>query len=692
MIKRVLYLFIFLLLASLARGQGKQVELSIDTTDLSDLSLEELAKMKSRYGATEMETAISQAIEAASRHPLPLRKSPSIVSVITSEEIEKSGAKELMDILQLVPGLEFNVDVDGVVALSFRGMWANEGNISLQIDGMEVNEIGYASLQFGNHYAISQIKKIEIIRGPGSAIYGGCAEYAVINIITKGGADLKGMQAHVIAGQTATDYARQQLSLAVGNKTNDFAYSASGILGRGQRSHEAYTDVYGNSYNMTGNADMTSAYFNLAASYKGLSARIVYDNYQTTNRDGEIGIMSRAYPVGFLTCLAEVKYEKQWSKQLQLMAKVQQKYSEPWSFRGQPEPVDSSYYNYRLRANTYRGNVSVLWDPVQWLNLNGGVEVYNDRGRRADNTLFRTDSVAQVSYMNYAPYTQLLIKTYFANITVGARYDISSAFGSAFNPRLGITKKLGIFNFKLLYASSFRAPAIESIQAGVDGMKLKPEQSNTLEFETSIKMRKNMYLSVNIFDINTTNAIRYFVKPDTAIIGYADGYRNSSQMIGSQGMELEYQYKTTRGSVHASYSFYTVANKGVDHANIVPGQRSATLGTAQHKFAVQGCVQLSSKVFLSPSVNFLGNRYGYSQVDALGNGVLATYKPQVVLNLYMGTANLLKNMDIGVGIANVTNERILYPQAYNSLHAPLPGMGREYYVRLNYKLPFKPKQ
>src|SRR5690606_6202510 len=132
----------------------------------------------SRYAATEMEHAISQAIEAASRKPLPLRKSPSIISVITAEEIEKSGATDLMGIFRMIPGVEFNVDVEGVVAISFRGLWANEGNISLKIEEQEINEIAYASLQFGNHHNVRDIKKVEIIRGPGSAIYGGCAEYA----------------------------------------------------------------------------------------------------------------------------------------------------------------------------------------------------------------------------------------------------------------------------------------------------------------------------------------------------------------------------------------------------------------------------------------------------------------------------------------------------------------------------------
>lgn len=688
MLKKVLSLITMVLLAGICRAQQDTTALP-DSADLSNMSIEELSKMRSKYAATDMEKVISQAIEAASRKPLSLRKSPSIVSVITEEEIIKSGAKDLMDLLQLIPGMEFNTDVEGIVALSFRGLWANEGNISLQIDGQEVNEIAYASLQFGNHYQVSQIKRIEVIRGPGSAIYGGCAEYAVINIITRKGDDLKGINASAIAGQTAEKYARQKLSLSIGNHKGDLTYSISGLTSRGILSNRTYTDVYGSSYGMPDYSANSNNYLNMSLAYKALSVQFIYDDYKTENRDNSIAIMSRAYPLNFLSCMSQVKYTGKISRKSQFTLKFDHRYSEPWSFRGQPDPVDSEYTHYLLRANTFKGNASILWDPVYWLNVNYGIEAYTDRGRLMDGDVFRTDNTDRVMYFNYAPFTQALFKTNFANITIGARYDVSTAFGSAFNPRLGITKRIGMFNFKMLYARSFRAPAIESIQYGMDNMKLKPEQSETVEFEASAKLGKNMYLSANIYDISTTNAIRYFVKTDSVVIGYPDGYRNSDRIIGSQGFELEYKYKSGWGFINVAYSYYTVKNKNVDEESRVQDQPNVTLGTANNKLTLLGSANVGKKAYLSVSVNYLGTRYGYSTVDSLGNGILTAYMPQTTINLYAGSDKLVKNMSLGLGIANVTDEHIIYPQAYNSLHAPLPGMGREVYVKINYRIPFK---
>ncbi len=684
----ILFIIISIFLATLTYGQEKPADNITDTSDLSNLSIEELSKMKSRYAATDMEKTINLAIEAASRKPLTMRKSPSIITVITEEEIERSGARDLMQVLSLIPGMEFNVDVEGVIGLSFRGLWANEGKISLQINGMEVNEIAYASLQFGSHYQVSQIKKIEIIRGPGSAIYGGCAEYAVINIITQKGEDMRGVAVNASLGNAGATYSRQDIGLSAGNKINELSYSFSGMLARAQRSNGTYTDVYNNSYQMPGNADLKANYFNVALNYKELSVQFIYDNYQTSTRDNILGIMSKPYPLDFLSCMTQIKYNKQLNKKLQLLLKLDHKYSEPWAFAGQAEHIDSDYLAYGMKANTYKANVAILWDPLYWMNINCGIDAYNDRGHRTMDEVFRTDSTNTVSYMNYAPFTQVLMKTPYANITVGARYDISTAFGSAFNPRLGVTKKAGIFNFKLLYASSFRAPAIESIQYGVDNMKLKPERSVTLEFEASAKLRKDMYFSVNFFDVTTTDAIRYFVKTDSVITGFRDGYRNSDRKIGSQGFELEYRYKSSWGFINLAYSFYTIRNKDVDDANSVPGHRSMTLGTAQNKLALMSSINIGRKMYISPSVNFLDRRFGYSCVDSNDNGILAAYKPQLVLNVYIGSNSLVKNCSFGIGITNITDEHIIYPQAYNSLHAPLPGMGRDFFLKVNYKLPF----
>src|SRR6185436_9636381 len=172
----ICFLAVLLFLNGRVYCQEKQT--SPDSVSFYEMSLEQLMNIE---------------ISVASRKALTPRESPGIVTLITEDEITNSGAQDLMDILRLVPGFDFGSDVEGVVGLGIRGNWAHEGKMLLLIDGQQMNEALYSTIQLGNHYPVQQIRKIEIIRGPGSAMYGGNAEYAVINIITKNDKEFTGV-------------------------------------------------------------------------------------------------------------------------------------------------------------------------------------------------------------------------------------------------------------------------------------------------------------------------------------------------------------------------------------------------------------------------------------------------------------------------------------------------------------------
>ena len=186
------------------------------------MTIEQLLNLKAHGVPSELEKLINSLISVASKKPMNTRESPSIVSLITDEEIKKSGARDLIDVLRLVPGMDFGVDVEGVVGVGIRGNWAHEGKVLVLLDGQEMNEVLFACNMFGNHYPVDQIKKVEIIRGPGSAIYGGFAEYGVINIITKQADDINGVSVSGIYGQMEKDYGHRNLNLSIGKKIKDF--------------------------------------------------------------------------------------------------------------------------------------------------------------------------------------------------------------------------------------------------------------------------------------------------------------------------------------------------------------------------------------------------------------------------------------------------------------------------------------
>ncbi len=170
--------------------------------DVSDLSLESL-----------LDTPVEVTKDARSS-----REAASVLLVVTREEVLASGARDLLEVLQLVPGFSFHQDVEGVVGVGFRGLWGHEGKVLLMLDGQEINELLYTTTQFGHHVLVSQIERVEIIRGPGSALYGGSAELAVVNVITRSGKDLQGGAISGRYAQGETGFHDWSLGASVGGK------------------------------------------------------------------------------------------------------------------------------------------------------------------------------------------------------------------------------------------------------------------------------------------------------------------------------------------------------------------------------------------------------------------------------------------------------------------------------------------
>lgn len=143
-------------------------------------------------------------ITTASRRAESMEESPVAVTVITEEMIRVSGAETLRDLLCLyvptmtrVEGMESNICFRGVVGNS-------QEDILIMVDGHRLNSgtTNAESPDFRN--SLHKIKQIEVLRGPASSLYGNVALMAVVNIITKRGADVGGAEMNVRAGSYST--------------------------------------------------------------------------------------------------------------------------------------------------------------------------------------------------------------------------------------------------------------------------------------------------------------------------------------------------------------------------------------------------------------------------------------------------------------------------------------------------------
>jgi len=134
-------------------------------------------------------------VTIATRHETKISKAPGIVTIITAEEIMHLGYRTFVEVLRTIPGFEILKSGDtGVVVPAVRGI-TSSNKVRLMLNGHFVNS-PFTGSAFGrfDDFPVENIKKIEIIRGPGSAMYGENAFTAVINIITKDAKDIDGVK------------------------------------------------------------------------------------------------------------------------------------------------------------------------------------------------------------------------------------------------------------------------------------------------------------------------------------------------------------------------------------------------------------------------------------------------------------------------------------------------------------------
>lgn len=173
----------------------------------------------------DLEFLKEETVSIASHYEQPISEAPGNVYVITEEDIRHSGAIDLPTILRRIPGMEvmqttaadFNVSIRGDNQLLANKLLVLIDGRSIYLDAQGV--VFWKSIPV----TIPEIKRIEVIKGPASAIYGFNAFDGVINIITKSPQDLDGMTAQVAGGEFDTLMA----SAIYAEKYENFGYRLS---------------------------------------------------------------------------------------------------------------------------------------------------------------------------------------------------------------------------------------------------------------------------------------------------------------------------------------------------------------------------------------------------------------------------------------------------------------------------------
>ena len=185
-----------------------------------------------KAGMTPTITTASSQAESLAEVPVP-------TTLITAEMIQTSGARNLQEVLAAyVPGMNL-IDCNDDVNIAMRGIYSNtQEKILIMLNGHRLNS--YATNTAAPDFSISleKVKQIEVLRGPASSLYGGVALTGVVNIITKQGAEVDGLQAKVSGG----NYGQVKVDAIFGKRYFDIDLL---VWGSGYRnSGERYGDEF----------------------------------------------------------------------------------------------------------------------------------------------------------------------------------------------------------------------------------------------------------------------------------------------------------------------------------------------------------------------------------------------------------------------------------------------------------------
>ena len=168
---------------------------AIADDDFLDMSLEELVSLE---------------VTSVSRKSQSIMSSAAAVYAITQEDIRRSGARTIPDLLRMVPGLQvakINSNIWSVSSRGFNGVFSNTNKLLVLIDGRSIYSPLYSGITWEtNDVMLADIERIEVIRGPGAAPWGSNAFNGVINIITRPAAATQGTYVEAGAGSYAQEF------------------------------------------------------------------------------------------------------------------------------------------------------------------------------------------------------------------------------------------------------------------------------------------------------------------------------------------------------------------------------------------------------------------------------------------------------------------------------------------------------
>jgi iron complex outermembrane receptor protein len=684
--------------------------------DYLSLTLEELGKIK---------------VSIATGNNTPIEQAPAVATVITARQIEAMGARTLDEVLETVPGL--HVSYSGANRLdsiySIRGIHTSfNAQVLLLTNGTPIQYSGTGGRPPLFRQPINNIAKIEIIRGPGSAIYGADAFSGVINIITKSVKDIAGNEIGSRSGsfgyqeawvQTGKQYENWGLAFTVNYQhsngdeeraidsdlqtTLDEIYGTSASLAPGALStrYEIFDTALalaGDHWEVNLRAWSSEDTGSGAGSAQALDPKSG-DNY--TLYSGDIGLKTSDWVEGW-TNMVKLNYNyldlethytilppgsrvgiNDDSGNIDFTSTTLITFTDGviGNPGGTTEDAGISFSNIYEGIKKHRFRISAgsryqSVNTIETKNFGAGV-ILDPTISPLDGSLtsvsntefvYLEDISRSINYISLQDEWNIREKWH---LVTGLRYDKYSDFGDTTNPRIALVwQTANTFTSKLLYGSAFRAPSFGELgaqnnPAALGNKHLQPETIDTYELSLNYRPTSSFKTNISLYYYQAEDLIDYVFTPSAGGL-QAQNVRDQD----GYGLEWEASWEVTRAlRINGSYAWQRSedSDSGQDIADAP--QQQLTLSTFW---------KIAPQWLLSNQINWVADR------KRAANDIRSDIDDYRLVNLTLKRQNLYKNLDAGIGIRNVFDKDALEPSD-GVIQNDFPLEGRSAWLELLYQ-------
>jgi iron complex outermembrane receptor protein len=631
-------------------------------------------------------------VSTAEKFSQPVTEAPSSVTVISSDEIKRYGWRTLGEILQSVQGFYVSYDRNyDYLGTSGVNLGVANNRILLLINGHRINNDlnDSASVDTSFLLDVDLIDHIEIVRGPGSVLYGNNAFLGVINVITRQGKDVNGAEMSGAYGSYNAATGRMTVGEDFTNGLN-FLFSASIYNSDGPENlfypqYDTPSQNNGVAHDMDG--DKFASFFG-TINYKEFTLEGGYIDRTKVNPTAQFGTTFNdpRFQTDDQRSYVTLKYAHSFSETLDMSANIYYDRSDyqidypvsPLLFSPAPAP---SVFEAQETGQWAGGEVQLdkkIWDRHR---ITVGAE-YRDDFEQSDEPFFEVEpaytppQAIHDQRENVGVFAQgdFLILTNLhldAGVRFDQSYDQEDHFSPSWSPRAAlIYDPLPQTTLKFIYGKAFRDPSFYELSEIANGIEPGPENISSYEMVYEQGIGKHLRTSVS----------GYYDQMNNLINVQSGAFTNFN--VDTMGLELALQGKwgsdgniTTRASYTLQHSEDLTDGGGLQDS---PMHMLKLDASAPLPF-------LENKIFAGLEVQYTSRSQTIQYIPKFGEANGGYVPGYTVVNFTLFSQNLVKNLDISASIYNLLDKTYYEPASQLHIQNAIQQDGRTFRVKLTYR-------